>query len=97
MARRLGIILQNKYEQQKIIIMNFEEQKYANPVTLSSGTLEMNKEQEYPDARKHLITSFIKSGIRLVGYCLIPFNLGIAAVVLFISELVGIIEELVQL
>lgn len=54
-----------------------------------------NKEQEYPDARKHLITSFIKSGIRLVGYCLIPFNLGIAAVVLFISELVGIIEELV--
>ena len=74
-----------------------KEQKHPNAVTLSSDTPGVNKQQEYPDARKHLITSFIKSGIRLVGYCLIPFNLGIAAVVLFISELVGIIEELVQL
>ena len=56
----------------------------------------MNKEKKYPDAKKHQIVSFIKSGIRILGYVLIPFNLFWAASVLVVSELVGIIEELVQ-
>lgn len=55
----------------------------------------MNKEQEHPDARKHLIVSLVKSNIRIAGYCLILFNLEVAVAVLVLSELVGIIEELV--
>ena len=51
--------------------------------------------QDYPDARKHQIVSFIKSGIRILGYILIPFNLFWAAGILVLSEVVGIIEELV--
>ena len=48
-----------------------------------------------PDARKHQIVSFIKSGIRIVGYCFIPFNLVTATILLILSEVVGIVEELV--
>jgi hypothetical protein len=53
------------------------------------------KKQELPDARKHQIISFIKSGIRIVGYAFLPFNLVIATGVLILSEVIGIIEELV--
>ena len=49
----------------------------------------------YPDAKKHQIISFIKSVIRILGYCLLPLDLLVAAVVLGISESLGIIEELV--
>ena len=48
-----------------------------------------------PDARRHQIVSFIKSGIRIIGYGFIPFNLMIATILLILSEAVGIIEELV--
>ncbi len=51
--------------------------------------------QELPDARKHQIISFIKSGVRILGYSLLPFNLVIAAGVLIFSEIIGIVEELV--
>ena len=51
--------------------------------------------QDYPDAKKHQLVSFIKSGIRILGYILIPFDLVWAAGILVVSELVGIIEELV--
>ena len=51
-------------------------------------------ENNYPDAKKHQIVSFIKSGIRILGYILIPFNLFWAAGILVLSEVVGIIEEL---
>ena len=50
---------------------------------------------QQPDARKHQIISFIKSGIRILGYILLPFNLVIATFILILSELIGIIEELV--
>ena len=53
------------------------------------------KLEEYPDAKKHQIVSFIKSGVRLLGYILLPFNLYLAMGVLLISEIIGIIEELV--
>ena len=49
----------------------------------------------HPDAKKHQIVSFIKSGIRILGYVLIPFDLLLAAGILVLSEVVGIIEELV--
>ena len=62
---------------------------------LEEVTKEMHGYNGYPDAKKHQIVSFVKSGIRIVGYCLIPFNLFAAALILVISEVVGIIEELV--
>ena len=48
-----------------------------------------------PDAKKHQKISFIKSGIRIVGYIAIPFNLELATALLISSEIVGILEELV--
>jgi hypothetical protein len=51
--------------------------------------------QQLPDARKHQIISFIKSGIRILGYALLPFNLVMSVIFLILSEVVGIIEELV--
>ena len=50
---------------------------------------------EYPDAKKHQIVSFIKSGIRILGYILIPFDIIWAVSALVVSEIIGIIEELV--
>ena len=48
-----------------------------------------------PDQKWHQIISFIKSGVRIVGYAIIPFDLVAAAIVLIFSEVIGIIEELV--
>ena len=62
--------------------------KHQNKLTPTEFT-------NYPDAKKHQIVSFIKSGIRILGYCFIPFNLVISAILLILSEIVGIIEELV--
>jgi len=53
------------------------------------------RQQQLPDARKHQIISFIKSGIRILGYALLPFNLVASVIFLILSEIVGIIEELV--
>lgn len=50
---------------------------------------------QMPDQKWHRRISFIKSGIRIVGYALIPFNLIAATIVLVVSEVIGIIEELV--
>jgi hypothetical protein len=48
-----------------------------------------------PDPKKHQIISFIKSGIRILGYFLLPFSLLLGAGVLILSEIIGIYEELV--
>jgi hypothetical protein len=48
-----------------------------------------------PNQKWHQIISFIKSGIRIIGYIIIPFDLVIAASVLVVSEIIGIVEELV--
>ena len=48
-----------------------------------------------PDAKKHQIISFIKSGVRILGYIFIPFSLVTATLLLIFSEIIGIIEELV--
>lgn len=56
---------------------------------------ESTKKKQLPDARKHQITSFIKSAVRIVGYAFIPYDLAIATILLIFSEFVGIIEELV--
>jgi hypothetical protein len=48
-----------------------------------------------PNQKWHQIVSFIKSGVRIFGYILIPIDLSYAAIVLVVSEIVGILEELV--
>ena len=48
-----------------------------------------------PNQKWHKIISFIKSGVRILGYCFIPFNLVTATILLIFSEIIGIIEELV--
>ena len=53
------------------------------------------KKQELPDARKHQIISFVKSGIRILGYGFLWFSLDTAIILLILSEMVGIGEELV--
>lgn len=64
-------------------------------LTLDDIGEKISKLEKLPDAKTHQIVSFIKSGMRIVGYCFIPYNLGVAAVMLILSEIVGIIEELV--
>jgi uncharacterized membrane protein affecting hemolysin expression len=68
---------------------------YDYTVTNKNSNQTILNLEDYPDAKKHQIVSFIKSGIRILGYILIPFDLLWAAGILVISELVGIIEELV--
>ena len=51
--------------------------------------------QELPDAKKHQQISFVKSGVRILGYGFLPFNIGVAVTLLIVSEAVGIVEELV--
>ena len=50
---------------------------------------------QMPDQKWHRRISFIKSGIRIVGYLAIPINIPAALALLVVSEAVGIIEELV--
>ena len=55
----------------------------------------MKNLEQMPDQKWHRRISFIKSGIRIIGYGFIPFNLITATILLVVSEVVGIIEELV--
>ena len=72
-------------------IMDSKHKSYKKiPVTNLEQTLGL-----MPDQKWHRRVSFIKSGIRIAGYAAIPFNLITATIVLVISEIVGVIEELV--
>jgi len=51
--------------------------------------------QKMPNQKWHQIVSFIKSGVRLAGYCLLPFYFEAAVITLVLSEVIGIAEELV--
>jgi len=55
----------------------------------------MKNIDQMPDQKWHRRISFLKSGIRIIGYGFIPFNLITATALLVVSEAVGIIEELV--
>ena len=48
-----------------------------------------------PDPRLHQQISFIKSGIRILGYAALWWSIDIAATLLILSEVVGVYEELV--
>lgn len=51
--------------------------------------------KKMPNPKWHRYVSFIKSSIRIIGYFLLPVNLVAASAVLILSEIIGIIEELV--
>ena len=55
----------------------------------------MKNLDKLPDPKLHQIISFVKSGIRIIGYVFIPCSLFWATAFLSLSEVVGIIEELV--
>lgn len=84
-----------KTEEQRLLDDLFNRDTRQNKAQDFSMSFESESLQDYPDAKKHQIVSFIKSGIRILGYVLIPFNLFWAAGLLVVSEIVGIIEELV--
>jgi hypothetical protein len=48
-----------------------------------------------PDPKNHQLISFLKSAVRISGYLLLPYSITISVIVLVISELIGIVEELV--
>jgi hypothetical protein len=49
----------------------------------------------HPDPKKHQQISFAKSILRILGYILLFINIPASAVILIISEALGIYEELV--
>lgn len=51
--------------------------------------------KDMPNQYWHRIISFVKSGVRLIGYAIIPFDLIVATMILIISEVIGVVEELV--
>ena len=55
----------------------------------------MKNLDKLPDPRLHQIISFVKSGVRILGYLFIPFNIGVAVTLLVVSEAIGIVEEMV--
>jgi len=50
---------------------------------------------EHPNPKKHQLISFIKSGARLIGYAVLLYSIPHAVAILIISEVIGIVEELV--
>ena len=55
----------------------------------------MSKKQELFEAIEENFNTFVKSTIRIVGYAFIPYSLETATILLILSEIVGIGEELV--
>ena len=88
--RRYGQWKKEQYEnyQKQMSDREIMNAKKVQPIKLKNI-------DQMPDQKWHRIISFIKSGIRILGYALIPFNLIAATVVLIASEVVGIVEELV--
>jgi len=76
-------------EEKKEYLYDIKEYIKKNPITNDKDLDKM------PNQKWHQIVSFIKSGVRIVGYCFIPFNLVVATVLLVFSEVIGIIEEMV--
>lgn len=74
---------------EKEYLYDIKEYIKKNPMTDNKDLDKM------PNQKWHQIVSFIKSGVRIVGYCFIPFNLVYATVLLVSSEVIGILEEMV--
>ena len=74
--------------------------KKKNPTLYSDTKVKVKRGIEVnghklPDPKLHQRVSFIKSGIRILGYAALWWSIDIAATLLILSEVVGIGEELV--
>ena len=67
---------------------------YYEELTGSKNPLVVSNIDKMTNQKWHQIISFIKSGVRIVGYCFIPYNLVLATVLLVLSEVIGVVEEL---
>jgi hypothetical protein len=92
-----SVIMDRVLEQKKKELSSGDFKTYANYTTQQELLEEAARRNllAIPDPKLHQTISFIKSGIRILGYFLLPFNLLIGAGVLILSEIVGIYEELV--
>ena len=92
-----SVIMDRVLEQKKKELSPGDFKTYANFTTQQELLEEAARRNllAIPDPKLHQTISFIKSGIRILGYFLLPFNLLIGAGVLILSEIVGIYEELV--
>ena len=91
-ARRGTYWLNDKYNHDDSII---NPELYGKIKNTKDVKLDTEFKKYMPNQKRHRYVSFIKSGVRIVGYLLIPFSLPLAAGVLVLSEIIGIIEELV--
>ena len=58
--------------------------------------MEKKKQEKYPDAFHHKMISFLKSGIRLIGFLYLSTgNFYIAGMILAFAEIFGVLEEVV--
>jgi hypothetical protein len=71
-----------------------EEQKRLLTTNAYRNLVVVPFEPERKPWLSHQAISFIKSAVRLAGYVLLPVNLLAAAVVLFVSEVIGVVEEI---
>jgi len=54
------------------------------------------KDEDYmPNQYKHRLVSFIKSGVRILGFGAFWWSLDIAVILLILAEIIGVAEELV--
>jgi len=55
----------------------------------------INQRKKHPDPKLHQLVSFLKSAVRISGYVALFWSIGLGATILILSEIIGIIEELV--
>lgn len=82
----------------KKVFLHLDDVEYLNKNLMKGLKPLPTKDKDLdkmPNQKWHQIVSFIKSSVRIVGYCFIPFNLVIATVLLVLSEVIGIVEEMV--
>jgi len=70
-------------------------ENHPNSVDSIVKKTDLNELKHMPNQKWHKIVSFIKSGVRIAGYIFIPFDVVFATCVLILSEIIGIVEELV--
>ncbi len=93
-ARRGTYFKSDKYNHDDSIINPELYGKIKNTKDVKIHT-EIKDFKHMPNQKWHKYVSFIKSGVRILGYAFLPFNLVAATIILIFSEIIGIIEELV--
>ena len=75
--------------------LKMSDREIMNAKRAGSNPPQVKNIDQMPDQKWHRRISFLKSGIRIAGYFAIPFNIPAAVSLLVVSEVVGILEELV--